>query len=109
GPLRIYPSFRPRCRFWRTLPWARTPPSAPRRWHSPPENPAAAPCVWLALRERQPGDLLFTAPAKHLGRLLDFQVDCASDAVQTEVFGPKVKCAKSDTSVETKGRFEVAQ
>lgn len=44
-----------------------------------------------ALRNLQPGDLLFTEPAERTGRLLDFQVDCASDTVQMEVFGPKVR------------------
>lgn len=44
-----------------------------------------------ALRDLQPGDLLFTEPAERMGRLLDFQVDCASDTVQMEVFGPRVR------------------
>ena len=35
-----------------------------------------------ALRDLQPGDLLFTEPANRMGRLLDFQVDCSSDTVQ---------------------------
>ena len=48
-----------------------------------------------ALRDLQPGDLLFTEPANRMGRLLDFQVDCSSDTVQMEVFGPEVKCAKT--------------
>ena len=30
-----------------------------------------------------------------MGRLLDFQVDCSSDTVQMEVFGPEAKCAKT--------------
>ncbi len=42
-----------------------------------------------ALRDLQPGDLLFTEPANRMGRLLDFQVDCSSDTVQMEVFGPE--------------------
>ncbi len=42
-----------------------------------------------ALRDLQPGDLLFTEPANRMGRLLDFQVDCSSDMVQMEVFGQR--------------------
>ena len=62
-----------------------------------------------ALRDLQPGDLLFTEPAKRMGRLLDFQVDCASDAVQMEVFGPKVNCAKSGSWLDIYVSYDVAR
>ena len=47
-----------------------------------------------ALRDLQPGDLLFTEPVNRIGHLLDFQVDCASDTVQMEVFGPRVRTGR---------------
>ena len=62
-----------------------------------------------ALRDLQPGDLLFTEPAKRMGRLLDFRVDCASDAVQMEVFGPEVKCAKSGSWLDIYVSYDVAR
>lgn len=62
-----------------------------------------------ALRDLQPGDLLFTEPANRMGRLLDFQVDCASDAVQMEVFGPEVKCAKTGSWLDIYVSYDVAQ
>ena len=62
-----------------------------------------------ALRDLQPGDLLFTEPAKRMGRLLDFQVDCASDAVQMEVLGPKVNCAKSGSWLDIYVSYDVAR
>ena len=62
-----------------------------------------------ALRELRPGDLLFTEPAERIGRLLDFQVDCASDAVQMEVFGPKVKCTKSGSWLDIYVSYDVAR
>ena len=62
-----------------------------------------------ALRDLQPGDLLFTEPAKRMGRLLDFQVDCASDAVQMEVFGPKVNCAKSGSWLDICVSYDTAR
>ena len=62
-----------------------------------------------ALRDLRPGDLLFTAPAKRMGRLLDFQVDCASNAVQMEVFGPEVKCAKTGSWLDIYVSYDVAR
>lgn len=62
-----------------------------------------------ALRDLQPGDLLFTEPANRMGRLLDFQVDCASDAVQMEVFGPEVKCAKTGSWLDIYASYDVAR
>ena len=62
-----------------------------------------------ALRDLQPGDLLFTEPAKRMGRLLGFQVDCASDAVQMDVFGPKVNCAKSGSWLDIYVSYDVAR
>ena len=62
-----------------------------------------------ALRDLEPGDLLFTEPAKRMGRLLDFQVDCASDAVQMEVFGPEVKCAKSGSWLDIYVSYDAAR
>ena len=62
-----------------------------------------------ALRDLQPGDLLFTEPAKRMGRLLDFQVDCASDAVRMDVFGPKVNCAKSGSWLDIYTSYDVAR
>lgn len=62
-----------------------------------------------ALRDLQPGDLLFTEPANRMGRLLDFQVDCASDTVQMEVFGPEVKCAKTGSWLDIYVSYDVAQ
>ena len=62
-----------------------------------------------ALRDLQPGDLLFTEPVKRMGRLLDFQVDCASDSVQMEVFGPEVKCAKSGSWLDIYTSYDVAR
>ena len=44
-----------------------------------------------ALQDLRPGDLLFTGSADRIGHLLDFQVDCASDTVQIEVFGLTVR------------------
>ena len=43
-----------------------------------------------ARRELQPGDLLFQGRPAHRDRRLNFRVECASDAVQLEVFGPEV-------------------
>ena len=62
-----------------------------------------------ALRDLRPGDLLFTEPAKRMGRLLDFQVDCASDAVQIEVFGPEVKCTKIGSWLDIYVSYDVAR
>lgn len=62
-----------------------------------------------ALRDLQPGDLLFTEPAERMGRLLDFQVDCASDTVQMEVFGPKVKCAGNGSWLNIYVSYDVAR
>ena len=62
-----------------------------------------------ALRDLQPGDLLFTEPANRMGRLLDFQVDCASDAVQMEVFGSKVKCAKTGSWLDIYVSYDAAR
>ena len=62
-----------------------------------------------ALRNLQPGNLLFTEPAKRMGRLLDFQVDCASDAVQMEVFGPEVKCAKAGSWLDIYASYDAAR
>lgn len=62
-----------------------------------------------ALRDLQPGDLLFTEPAKRMGRLLDFQVDCASDAVQMEVFGPEVNCAKTGSWLDIYVSYDAAR
>lgn len=44
-----------------------------------------------AQRELQPGDLLFPNRPGHRGRRLNFLVECASDAVQMEVFSPEVR------------------
>ena len=62
-----------------------------------------------ALRDLQPGDLLFTEPANRMGRLLDFQVDCSSDMVQMEVFGPEVKCAKTGSWLDIYVSYDVAR
>ena len=62
-----------------------------------------------ALRDLQPGDLLFTEPANRMGRLLDFQVDCSSDTVQMEVFGPEVKCAKTGSWLDIYVSYDVAR
>ena len=62
-----------------------------------------------ALRDLQPGDFLFTEPVKRMGRLLDFQVDCASDAVQMEVFGPEVKCTKTGSWLDIFVSYDVAR
>ena len=61
-----------------------------------------------ALRDLQPGDLLFTEPVNRMGRLLDFQVDCASDAVRMEVFGPKVACARSGSWLDIYASYDAA-
>lgn len=62
-----------------------------------------------ALRDLQPGDLLFTEPAARMGRLLDLQVDCSSDTVQMEVFGPKVKCAGIGSWLDIYVGYDVAR
>lgn len=62
-----------------------------------------------ALRDLQPGDLLFTEPVNRMGRLLDFQVDCASDAVRMEVFGPKVACARSGSWLDIYASYDAAR
>ncbi len=62
-----------------------------------------------ALRDLQPGDLLFTEPANRMGRLLDFQVDCSSDTVQMEVFGPEVKCAKTGSWLDIYVSYDAAR
>ena len=62
-----------------------------------------------ALRDLQPGDLLFTEPANRMGRLLDFQVDCSSDMVQMEVFSPEVKCAKTGSWLDIYVSYDVAR
>ena len=62
-----------------------------------------------ALRDLQPGDLLFTEPAERMGRLLDFQVDCASDAVRMEVFGPKVNCTGSGSWLDIFASYDTAR
>lgn len=62
-----------------------------------------------ALRDLQPGDLLFAEPAERMGRLLDFQVDCASDAVQMEVFGPKVSCTESGSWLDIFACYDTAR
>ena len=62
-----------------------------------------------ALRDLQPGDLLFTEPANRMGRLLDFQVDCSSDTVQMEVFGPEAKCAKTGSWLDIYVSYDVAR
>ena len=44
-----------------------------------------------------------------MGRLLDFQVDCSSDTVQMEVFGPEVKCAKTGSWLDIYVSYDVAR
>ena len=44
-----------------------------------------------ARRGLQPGDLLFMGRPTHRGRRLNFLVECASNTVQMEVFGPEVR------------------
>ena len=62
-----------------------------------------------ALRELQSGDLLFTGQAERRGCLLDFQVDCVSDRVRLEVFGPKVTCAGSGSRLDICASYDVSQ
>ena len=62
-----------------------------------------------ALRELQPGDLLFTEPAERRDRLLDFPVNCASDTVQMEVFGPRVQCSKPGSWFTIRVGYDVSR
>lgn len=62
-----------------------------------------------ALRELQPGDLLFTEPAERRDRLLDFPVNCASDTVQMEVFGPRVQCSKPGIWLDIHAGYDVSR
>ena len=62
-----------------------------------------------ALRELQPGDLLFTGPAERRGCLIDFQVDCASDRVRLEVFGPKVTRTGDGSWLDIRASYDVSR
>ena len=62
-----------------------------------------------ALRDLRPGDLLFTEPANRMGRLLDFQVDCASDTVQMEVFGPRVSTNRTGSWLDIFVSYDAAR
>ena len=62
-----------------------------------------------ALRDLRPGDLLFTEPANRMGRLLDFQVDCASDTVQLEVFGPRVSTNRTGSWLDIFVSYDAAR
>ena len=62
-----------------------------------------------ALRELQPGDLLFTEPAERRDRLLDFPAVCASNTVQMEVFSPKVTCAENGSWLDIYVSYDIAR
>lgn len=62
-----------------------------------------------ALRDLRPGDLLFTEPVNRIGHLLDFQVDCASDTVQIEVFGPKVRTDRTGSWLDIFVSYDAAR
>ena len=62
-----------------------------------------------ALRDLRPGDLLFTEPANRMGHLLDFQVDCANDTVQMEVFGPRVRTDRTGSWLDIFVSYDAAR